>query len=43
MLTYRNALLEPPFSLIQYSAGNRALGGLTDEAVERMRQQGVLK
>jgi hypothetical protein len=45
-LTYRNTLLEPVFSLIQYSAGNPAAGrweALTDEAVERMRQQGVLK
>jgi hypothetical protein len=45
-LTYRNTLLEPLFSLIQYSAGNPAAGrweALTDEAVERMRQQGVPK
>jgi hypothetical protein len=45
-LTYRNTLLEPLFSLIQYGAGNPAAGrweALTDEAVERMRQQGVLK
>jgi hypothetical protein len=45
-LTYRNTLLEPVFSLIQYGAGNPADGrweALTDEAIERMRQQGVLK
>jgi hypothetical protein len=45
-LTYRSTLLEPLFSLIQYSAGNPAAGrweALTDEAVERMRQQGVPK
>ena len=41
-----NTLLEPLFSLIQSSAGNPAAGrweALTAEAVERMRQQGVLK
>jgi hypothetical protein len=45
-LTYRNTLLEPLFQLVQYSAGNPATArweALTDEAVERMRQQGVLK
>ena len=43
---YRNTLLERLFSLIQSSAGNPAAGrwaALTDKAVERMRQQGVLK
>jgi hypothetical protein len=45
-LTYRNTLLEPLFQLVQYSADNPAAArweALTDEAVERMRQQGVLK
>ena len=45
-LTYRNTLLEPLFSLIQYSAGDPVAARcevVTDEAVERMQQQGVPK